>query len=60
MLLRDLSDIWQQSLQSGDVLVDCKLENVVPVLKKGKKKDPDNYRCLNLPLVPEKIMESLF
>ena len=55
-VLRELSDviagllsiIFQWSWESGEVPVDRKLPNVVPVLKKGKKEDPSNYRLVSL------------
>jgi len=35
------------------------MANVVPVFKKGKKEDPDNYRPVSLTLVPVEIMEKV-
>lgn len=49
--------IFQWSWESGEVPVDWKLANIVPVFKKGKKEDPVNYRPVSLVPVPGKNME---
>jgi len=38
---------------------DCRKANVIPVFKKGKKKDPGNYRPVSLTSIPGKVMEQL-
>ncbi|GAB0205527.1 mitochondrial enolase superfamily member 1 [Grus japonensis] len=40
VIARPLSIIFQQSWESGEIPVDWKLANVVPIFKKGKKEDP--------------------
>ncbi|GAB0179867.1 mitochondrial enolase superfamily member 1 [Grus japonensis] len=42
VIVRPLSIIFQQSWESGEIPVDWKLANVVPIFKKGKKEDPGN------------------
>lgn len=38
-IVRPLSFIYQWSWESGEVLVDWKLANALPIFKKGKKED---------------------
>ncbi|GAB0190123.1 mitochondrial enolase superfamily member 1 [Grus japonensis] len=40
VIARPLSIIFQRSQESGEVSVDWKLANIVPIFKKGKKEDP--------------------
>ena len=54
-----LSIIFQQSREPGEVPVNWKLANVVPMFKKGKKEDPGNYRPVSLTSVPGKIIEKV-
>lgn len=56
MVLQDLI-IYQQSCESEEVSVNRKLANIIPIFKKGKKEDPDNYRPVSLHSVSGKIME---
>lgn len=51
--------IFYPSWESGEIWVDWKLANVVPVFKKGKKHDPDNYRPVSLTSVPGKLIEKI-
>ncbi|XP_009955258.1 PREDICTED: bromodomain adjacent to zinc finger domain protein 2B-like [Leptosomus discolor] len=57
IIVGPLSIIFQWPWESGEVPVDWKLANVVPVFKKGKKEEPGNYRPVSLTSVPGKIME---
>ncbi|KAJ7419527.1 hypothetical protein WISP_53496 [Willisornis vidua] len=54
---KPLSMIFERSLESGDIPADWKLANIVPIFKKGKKEDPENYRLASLTSVPGKVME---
>ena len=47
----------QQSWLTGDVLVDWRLANVMPIFKKGRKDDPGSYRPISLTSVSGKVME---
>ncbi|KAK4831660.1 hypothetical protein QYF61_018627 [Mycteria americana] len=44
--------IYQQSWLTGEVPVDWRLANVMPIYRKGRKEDPGNYRPISLTLVP--------
>lgn len=48
------------SWESGEVPADWKLANIVLIFKKGKKKDPGNYRPVSLTSVPGKIKGRIF
>ncbi|KAK4826288.1 LOW QUALITY PROTEIN: hypothetical protein QYF61_007135 [Mycteria americana] len=61
-VLKELADVIAgplSSWESGEVPVDWKLANVVPIFKKEKKEDPGNYRPGSLTSVPGKIMEKV-
>ncbi|KAK4822019.1 hypothetical protein QYF61_006867, partial [Mycteria americana] len=59
VLTKPLSIIYQQSWLTGEVPVDWKLANVMPIYKKGQKEDPGNYRPASLTLVLGKVMEHI-
>ena len=54
-----LAVLFRKMLELGVVPHDWKLGRVVPIFKKGDKKDPGNYRPVNLTSVLCKVLESL-
>jgi len=59
VIAEPLSIIFERSLRTGEVPEDWRKVNVTPVLKKGKKEDPGNYRPVSLTSIPGKVMEGL-
>ncbi|GAB0179653.1 mitochondrial enolase superfamily member 1 [Grus japonensis] len=59
VLTKPLAFIYQQSWLSGEVPVDWRLANVMPIYKKSQKEDLQNYRPVSLTLVLEKVMEQI-
>ncbi|PKU29400.1 rna-directed dna polymerase from mobile element jockey- hypothetical protein [Limosa lapponica baueri] len=57
VLTKPLSIIYQQSRITGGVPVDWRLANTMPVYKRGRKEDLENYRPVGLISVPGKVME---
>ena len=57
--MRPLSIIFQQSWKPGEVPVNWKLANILPVFKKGKKEDPGTYKPVSVTSVPEKNREKI-
>ncbi|GAB0188948.1 mitochondrial enolase superfamily member 1 [Grus japonensis] len=56
VLTKPLSIIYQQSWLTGEVPVDWRLANTMPIYK---KEDLGNYRPVSLTLVPRKVMEQI-
>jgi hypothetical protein len=54
-----LKIIFDRSLKFGEIPDEWKEANVVPIFKKGSKKDPGNYRPISLTSLVCKILESL-
>ncbi|GAB0180733.1 mitochondrial enolase superfamily member 1 [Grus japonensis] len=59
VIARPLLIIFERLWQLGEVPEDCKRANVTPIFKKGKEKDPGNYRPVNIPSFPGKVMEQI-
>ncbi|KAK4827581.1 hypothetical protein QYF61_019483 [Mycteria americana] len=59
VLTKPLSILYQQSWLSGEVPVDWRLANVMPIYKKGRKEDLGNCRPVSLTSVPGKVMEQI-
>ncbi len=54
-----LSFIYQQSLVSGDVPLDCRKAHVVPIFKKRDHSKPENYRLVSLTSISCNIFEHI-
>ena len=50
-----LAIIFEKSWRTGEVPMDWRRANVVPIFKKGKKEVPNNYRPVSLTSVPGKV-----
>ena len=58
-LSEPLSIIFAESWKTGEVPDDWRRANVVPIFKKGKKKEPGNYRPISLTPITGKILEQI-
>jgi hypothetical protein len=58
-LAKPLSLRFSNSLENGVVPADWKDAGIIPLFKKGKKSDPQNYRPISLTSLVCKILESL-
>lgn len=56
---KPLTSLFNNSLQSGIIPDEWKLANVTPILKKGSKSLPSNYRPISLTSVVCKMLETL-
>ena len=54
-----LAIIFEKSWRTGEVPMDWRKANMVPIFKKGEKEVPNNYRPVSLTAVPGKIMEQI-
>ena len=51
--------LFQKSFQSDQLPKEWKEANIVPIYKKGKKSDPNNYRPVSLTSTVSKIMKTI-
>ncbi|RMC20007.1 hypothetical protein DUI87_00853 [Hirundo rustica rustica] len=58
-LAKPLSTIYRQSWLYGEVPIDWRLANVMPIYKKGQKEDPGSYRPVSLTLLLGKVIEQI-
>ena len=54
-----LTNIYNKSLEQGELPAIWKTAEVVPIFKKGKKSDPNNYRPVNLTSTVCKLVETV-
>lgn len=54
-----LSEIFADSMETGEVPLDWKSANVTPIYKKGIKSQPSNYRPVSLTSHISKVMEAI-
>uniref|UniRef100_A0A670KF32 Reverse transcriptase domain-containing protein n=1 Tax=Podarcis muralis TaxID=64176 RepID=A0A670KF32_PODMU len=54
-----LAVLFENSWRTGEVPADWRRANVVPIFKKGKRENPNNYRPVSLTSIPGKILEQI-
>ncbi|KFO85530.1 hypothetical protein N320_05067, partial [Buceros rhinoceros silvestris] len=59
VLTKSLPMFYQQSWLMGEILIDWRLANVMPIFKNSWKEDPGNYRPVSLTSVLGKVMEQI-
>ncbi|KFV54970.1 RNA-directed DNA polymerase from mobile element jockey, partial [Tyto alba] len=59
VITKSLSIICQQPWLTGDVPVDWRLANVLPIYRKGWKEDLGSYRPVSLTSMLGKVMEQI-
>jgi len=59
VIAEQLSITFERSWRTGEVPEGWKEANVTPIIKKGKKENPGNYRPVSLTCILGKVMEHL-
>jgi len=59
VITETISIISERSWRTGEVPEDWRKANVIPVFRKGKRKEPGNYRPVSLTSMPGKVVEQL-
>lgn len=57
-VIKEVSQLFISSIGNGEVSVDWKLKNAIPVFK-NRRKDPSNYRAVSCTLELSNIMEKI-
>ena len=60
ILARPILQLCNLSIKPNSFLRSCKIAKVKPLLKKGSKTDPQNYRSISLLPILSKIIERVF
>ena len=56
---RSLTQLFNYSLQTGEIPSEWKSANITPVLKKGRKEDVNNYRPISVLPIVAKVFERI-
>lgn len=59
VIAEPLAVIFEKSWTTGEVPVEWRRANVVPIFKKGNKVEPGNYRPVSLTSIPGKLLEQV-